>query len=208
MTHGPCLYVLKLFICKKGFLSLTLLIFIMRPKVQLIPLDVDYQRKERAKARARLDKLKKPRVIPREKPLANFSFKLVAFDLPPSPQSVPSTSKVSPLEFERFIGRNHFDFRTNPSTFYTLLPYFSFSFPFLSNPFMAENPCYKFSSSSPSLLDLKSPRPSPKMSQRLSSALLKATSAAEPVVIAPSSTARFDFFGHPPRPELTSYTGE
>ena len=82
IAHEPCLYVLKLFICQKGFLSFAFLIFIMRLKVQLTLLDVDYQRKERAKTRARLDELKKPRVIPREKSSANFSFKSVAFNLP------------------------------------------------------------------------------------------------------------------------------
>ena len=46
MAHGPCLYVLKPFICQKSFFSLVILILIMRPKVQLTPLDVDYQQKE------------------------------------------------------------------------------------------------------------------------------------------------------------------
>ena len=49
--------------------------------MQLTPLDVDYQRKEQAKTRALLEELKKPRVIPRESPPINFSFKPAAFDL-------------------------------------------------------------------------------------------------------------------------------
>ena len=50
--------------------------------MQLTPLDVDYHLEERAKTRARLDELKKPKVIPQEKPLENFSFKPATFDLP------------------------------------------------------------------------------------------------------------------------------
>ena len=93
MAHGPCLYVLKLFICQKRFFfSLVLLILTMRLKVQLTPLDVDYQRKEQAKTRAQLEELKKPRVIPREKPLAKFSFKPMVVDLPFPPQSIPYAS--------------------------------------------------------------------------------------------------------------------
>ena len=61
MAHEPCLYVLKLLYVIK--VSFALLIFIMSPKVQLTPFDVDYQRKERVKTRARLDDLKKLRVI-------------------------------------------------------------------------------------------------------------------------------------------------
>ena len=72
---------------KKGFLSFAPLIFIMRPKVQLTPLDVDYQWKERAKVRAHLEELKKPRVIP----YANFSFKSATLDLPHPLQLVPVT---------------------------------------------------------------------------------------------------------------------
>ena len=88
--------------------------------MQLTPLDVDYQRKERVKTQAQFDDLKKSRVIPQEKPPANFSFKPVAFDLPHLPHLILSTSKDSPLGFERFIGRNPFDLSTNPSTFSTL----------------------------------------------------------------------------------------
>ena len=63
MAHEPYLYVLKLFICQESFISLVLLILIMRPKVKLTPLDVDYQQKERAKTRARLEEVNKARVI-------------------------------------------------------------------------------------------------------------------------------------------------
>ena len=55
MAHGPCLYVLKLFICQKGFFC---------NGKKLSPLDVDYQWKEQAKTIARLDDLKKPIEIP------------------------------------------------------------------------------------------------------------------------------------------------
>ena len=82
MAHGPCLYD-KTFICQRLH-SLLSHHSIMRPKVQLTPLDVDYQREEQAKTRVRLDELKKLKVIPREKPPANFSFKLANFDLPSS----------------------------------------------------------------------------------------------------------------------------
>ena len=68
--------------------------------MQLTPLDVDYQRKERAKTRARLDKLKKPRVIPREKPPAKFSSKPMAYDLPPPLQPVPFASKDYPWDLK------------------------------------------------------------------------------------------------------------
>ena len=61
--------------------------------MQLTHLDIDYQREERAKTRARLDELEKPKIIPREKLYANFSFKPATFDLPPS---IPSVSKDSP----------------------------------------------------------------------------------------------------------------
>ena len=108
--------------------------------MKLTPLYVDYQWKEQAKTRARLEKLKKPRVIPQEKPLANFSFKLAAFDLPPPLQPVSYASIDSPLGFERSLGRNPFNLRTNPSSFSSLLPSFSSSFPFLSNPLLVENP--------------------------------------------------------------------
>ena len=101
----------------------------------LIPLDVDYQRKERAKTLARLDELKKPKVIAREKPNANFSFKPTTFNLPPFTQLVlsclesnyfsSSTPKDSHLGFERFIRRNLFDLRTNPSTFSFFLSSFA-----------------------------------------------------------------------------------
>ena len=74
--------------------------------MQLTPLNVNYQREEQAKTRARLDELKKPKVITREKHSANFSFKPGTFDLPPS---IPSVSKDSPLGFGKFIGRNFFD---------------------------------------------------------------------------------------------------
>ena len=63
MAHGPCLYE-EAFYMSKGLPFRALLIFTMRPKAQLTSLDVDYQRKERAKTRAQLDELKKPRVIP------------------------------------------------------------------------------------------------------------------------------------------------
>ena len=163
--------------------------------------------KQRAKTRARLEELKKPRVIPREKPPANFYFKHAAFDLPSPPQPIPSVSKESPLVFERSIGRNPFDLRTNPSTFSSLLLSLSSSFPLLSNPLLVENPCYRFYSSSPSPSEPKPLRPLPAASLQLPLALLKLFSIAEPAA-APSSTASFDFFGYPPWPELTSCTGE
>ena len=85
--------------------------------MQLTPLDVDYHREEQAKTRGRLDELKKPKVIPREKPLANFSFKPLAFDLISPIQLVPYASENSSMGFERFIGRNPFDLHINPFTF-------------------------------------------------------------------------------------------
>ena len=77
----------------------------------------------------------KPKVIPREKPPANFSFKPATFDLPPS---IHSISKDSPLGFDKFIGRNPFDLRSKPSIF-SFLP--SSSFSSSSNPFLVENSC-------------------------------------------------------------------
>ena len=74
--------------------------------MKLTPLDVDYQREEQAKTRAQLDELKNPKVITREKPPANFSFKPATFDFPPP---IPYVSKDSPLGFGKFIGRNPFD---------------------------------------------------------------------------------------------------
>ena len=68
--------------------------------MQLTPLDVDYQWKELAKTRARLDKLTKPRVIPQENPPANFSFKPTTFDLPHPTPLIPSASKYSPLDLK------------------------------------------------------------------------------------------------------------
>ena len=102
--------------------------------MKLTPLDVDYQREERAKTRAQLDELKKPKIIPREKPPAKFSFKHETFDLP---HSIPSASKDSPLRFGKFIGRNIFDLRTKPSVF-SSPP--SSSFSSSSNPFF-EHSC-------------------------------------------------------------------
>ena len=89
--------------------------------MQLTPLNVDYQRGKRPKTRAWLDKLKKPKVIPQEKPLANFSFKPATFDLSSPIQPVPFTSENSSLGFERFIGRNPFDLCTHPFTFFSSL---------------------------------------------------------------------------------------
>ena len=83
----------KAFICQR-FSSLFSNHSIMRPELQHTCLDVDYQREEQAKTRARLDDLKKPKVIPREKPLTDFSFKPATFDLP---SSTPSTTKDFPL---------------------------------------------------------------------------------------------------------------
>ena len=103
--------------------------------MQLTPLDVDYQREERIKTQARLDELKKPKVITREKPPANFSFKPATFDLPPS---IHVVSKDSPLGFGKFIERNPFNLRTKPSIF-SFPP--SSSFSSFSNPFLAENSC-------------------------------------------------------------------
>ena len=101
--------------------------------MQLTPLDVDYQREERAKTRARLHELKKPKVIPREKPTVNFCFKPTTFDLPPS---IPFVSKDSSLGFGKFIGRNPFDLCTKPSIFSSLS---SSSFSSSSNPFLDKN---------------------------------------------------------------------
>ena len=67
--------------------------------MQLTPLNVDYQREERAKTRVRLDELKKPKVIPRKKPHTKFSFKPPTFDFP---RSIPSVSKDSLLGFDKF----------------------------------------------------------------------------------------------------------
>ena len=122
------------------------------------------------------------------KPFANFSFKLTAVDLSFPSQSIPSTSKDSPLGFERFLGRNPFDLRTNHSTF----SYFSH----ISTPFLVENPCFWFCSFSPStseprllrLWSTKSPQSMPR--------LLKSSSVGEPAG-APSSTAGFCFFFQP-----------
>ena len=83
----------KAFICQR-FSSLFSNHSIMRPEVQLTRLDVDYQREEQAKTRDGLEELKKPKVIPQEKPPANFSFKPATFDIP---SSTPSTSKDFPL---------------------------------------------------------------------------------------------------------------
>ena len=102
MAHGPCLYG-KDFICQKASFPLVLLILIIRPKVQLTHLDVDYQQKERTKTRARLEDLKKPSVIPQEKPPANFSFKHADVDLPSPLQPIPSASKDAHMGFERFL---------------------------------------------------------------------------------------------------------
>ena len=130
------------------------------------------------------------------KPLTNFSFKPVIVDLISPPQSIPSTSKDSLLGFERFIVRNPFDLRTNPSTFSSLPPSFSSSFPssflLLSNPFLTKNLCYNFCSSSPSTLEPKLPRPLLMASLLLPWALRKLSYVDEPAV-APSSTASFDF---------------
>ena len=103
--------------------------------MQLTSLNVDYQREERAKNQARLDELKKPKVIPREKPPANFSFKPMIFYFPPS---IPFESKDSPLGFGKFIGRKQFDLHTKPSIF-SSPP--SYSFSSSSSPFLAENSC-------------------------------------------------------------------
>ena len=114
--------------------------------MQLTPLDMDYQCKEQAKTQARLDEVKKPRVIPREKSSPQFSFKYAAFNLLPPTQSVltypksiyfPSSApKDTHLGFEMFIGRNPFDLRTNPSTFsyFLLSSSFSSSFPHTLSP--------------------------------------------------------------------------
>ena len=91
MAHGTCLYD-KAFICQRlsSFFSYH---STMRTKVQLTPLNVGYQQDEQAKTRAQLDELKNPKVIPREKPPSNFSFKPATFDFP---SSSSSTSKDSP----------------------------------------------------------------------------------------------------------------
>ena len=84
--------------------------------------------RKRAKTRARLDELKKPKALPREKPPTNFSFKPTAFDLP---LLIPSVTKDSPLGFDKFIGRNPFYLLTEPSIF-SYPPSSSFSSFFLS----------------------------------------------------------------------------
>ena len=56
MAHGPCLYG-KAFICQR-LSSLFSHLSTMRPKVQLTPLDVNYQREEQAKTGVQLDELK------------------------------------------------------------------------------------------------------------------------------------------------------
>ena len=103
--------------------------------MQLTPLDVDYQREERAKTRVRLYEFKKPKVLPREKPPPNFYFKSTTFDLPPS---IPYVSKDSTLGFGKFIRRNPFDLCMKPSIF-SYPP--SSSFSSSSNPFLVENYC-------------------------------------------------------------------
>ena len=82
--------------------------------MQLIPLDVDYQWEEQDKTRAQLDELKKVKVITREKPPTNFSFKPATFDLP---HSLPFVSKDYSLGFGKFIGRNLFHLRIKPFIF-------------------------------------------------------------------------------------------
>ena len=75
--------------------------------MQLTPLDVDYQREERAKTRAELEELKKPRVIPRVKPNTNFSFKLAYVDLASQLQQI-DVSHQECLGFWDFL--RSFDF--------------------------------------------------------------------------------------------------
>ena len=97
--------------------------------MKLTPLDVDYKWEKQAQTRALLDELKKLKVIPQEKPPANFCFKTTAFDLLSPIQLIPSASENSYLGFERFIGRNPFDLRTNSFTFsFSFSSLFSISF--------------------------------------------------------------------------------
>ena len=131
MAHGPCLYE-KTFICQR-LSYLFSYHFTMRPKVQLTPFDVDYLMRRMSQTRARLDELKKSKVIPREKPPANFSFKPATFDLP---LLIPFVSKDSHLAFGKFIGRNPFDLRIKPSM---LSSPPSSSFFSSSNLFLVEN---------------------------------------------------------------------
>ena len=121
--------------------------------MQLTPLDVDYQREEQTKTRARLDELKKPKVIPQEKPPVTFSFKPATFDLL---SSISSALKDSPLGFGKFIGRNPFYLRTKPSIFSSPS---SSSFSSSSNLSLVKNPCYGFCSLS-TPLELQSSRSS------------------------------------------------
>ena len=222
MAHGPCLYD-KAFICQR-LSSLFSHNYTMRPKVQLTPLDVNCQQEEQAKTRARLDELKKPKVIPQEKPLANFSFKPGTFDLP---SSTPSTSKDSPLGFGKFIGRNLFYLRTKPSIFSSSSS--------SSNPSLVENPCYGCCSLLSTPPELKPSRSSPvlslappNMTLRPLSGSLKSSPIVELIVttltavndngtaqtvasvvpLQPDITTSFDFFGRLPQPELISCIGE
>ena len=112
----------------------------MWPKVQLIHLDVNYQRMEQVKTRARLDDLKKPKVISREKPPSNFSFKPMTFDLPTPkdivlPKKNHSTSPPSSLGFVlSFPKRTYFLFLKQPPLVWRNETFFLYHFIFFSFP--------------------------------------------------------------------------
>ena len=167
---------------------------------------MDYQQEERAKTRARLDELKKPKVIPREKPLADFSFKPATFDLPPSPQPIPSASKDSPLGFEKFIRRNQFNLRTKHSIF-SSPPSFSSS----SNPFLVENPyvvdddvaATRTDAATATQTDVAAPQTDVKDDNVLADVTTNVVASIDP-----PSTASSDFFDHLPQPKLSSCIGE
>ena len=173
--------------------------------MQLTPLDVDYQREERAKTRARLDELKKPKVITREKPPCNFSFKLGTFDLS---LSIPYVSKDTTLGFVKFIGRKPFNLCTKPSIF-SSPP--SSSFSSSSNPFLAKNSCAVGEDVAGTRIDAAT-----KARSDIANSQIDVedddvwADVADDVVasIDPPFVVSSDFFSHLPQPELTSCTSE
>ena len=107
-----------------SFLSLALLIFTMRAKVQLTPFGYELSMERTSQNPSLIGRIEEaPSNTPR-KASCQFFFKLAAFDLPPSSQPIPFSSKDSHLRFERFIGRNPFDLHTKPSIFSYFLPFF------------------------------------------------------------------------------------
>ena len=176
----------------------------MRPKLQLTPLDVDYQQEERVKTQARLDELKKPKVITQEKPPANFSFKPATFDLPPS---IPVVSKDSHLGFGKFIERNPFNLRAKPSIFSFPPSFFSSS----SNPFLAENSCVVGEDAAITRTDVITIARSNIATRQtdFEDSDVRANIVDDVVAsIYPPFATSSNFFGHLPQPELTSCIGE